>query len=352
MPEGLSVSFLPWWVMAVAVWVSLWVDARWGEPRAAWHPVVWMGRLLDACRDWVAPPDTQGGAKGDDRSDTDADWGAFVRGAGVWWLGAVVVVAVALGCAELSAWLVAWGLPTAWQAWGGAVLLGILLKPLLAWQMLHREVAAVDAALEVSLAAGRQRLAWLCSRDVENLGVEAVRETAIETLAENLNDSVVAPLFWFLVAGLPGAALYRWANTADAMWGYRGTRSGRVWTWAGKWAARADDVLSWLPARLTGLLIMLPTRLSSSRRWVQWWQQARLTPSPNGGWPMAAMALQLGVRLAKPGVYTLNAEGAPPGGDDVAAALLRAERVVAGVRAVALLSVLWGAWMTLQRTSP
>jgi adenosylcobinamide-phosphate synthase len=78
-----------------------------------------------------------------------------------------------------------------------------------------------------------------------------VRESAIESLAENLNDSVVAPLFWFALLGLPGAALYRFANTADAMWGYPGMRGGRYWQWAGKWAARADDVLSWVPARIT-----------------------------------------------------------------------------------------------------
>jgi adenosylcobinamide-phosphate synthase len=82
-----------------------------------------------------------------------------------------------------------------------------------------------------------------------------VRESAIESLAENLNDSVVAPLFWFALLGLPGAALYRFANTADAMWGYPGMRGGRYWQWAGKWAARADDVLSWLPARITALLL-------------------------------------------------------------------------------------------------
>jgi adenosylcobinamide-phosphate synthase len=134
-----------------------------------------------------------------------------------------------------------------------------------------------------------------------------VRESAIESLAENLNDSLVAPLFWFVLLGLPGAAVYRFANTADAMWGYRGERNGRDWTWFGKWAARADDVLSWLPARLTALLLALAA--------LQWppgvAREARRTPSPNSGWPMAAMALLLGVRLAKPEVYALNAEGRP-----------------------------------------
>jgi adenosylcobinamide-phosphate synthase len=133
-----------------------------------------------------------------------------------------------------------------------------------------------------------------------------VRETALETLAENLNDSVVAPLFWFAVAGLPGAALYRFANTADAMWGYPGHRAGRCWTWAGKWTARADDALSWVPARLTAMVLIL----AAGRLWMPGLRsEAVRTPSPNGGWPMGALALLLGVRLGKPDVYVLNAAG-------------------------------------------
>lgn len=130
------------------------------------------------------------------------------------------------------------------------VVLGLLLKPMLSWRMLLDEVAAVETALGVSLDAGRTRLAWLVSRGVSALDAAQVRESAIETLAENLNDSLVALLFWFAVAGLPGAALYRFANTADAMWGCRGAHQGRDWT-------RADDGLSWLPERLTALMLGL-----------------------------------------------------------------------------------------------
>ena len=125
-----------------------------------------------------------------------------------------------------------------------------------------------------------------------------MRESVIETLAENLNDSVVAPIFWFVLLGLPGAAVYRFANTADAMWGYRGTYRGQHWEWAGKWAARADDALSWLPARLTAGLLMGVTRqvrFGALRR------EAARTPSPNSGWPMAAMAMALGVSLGQAG---------------------------------------------------
>jgi adenosylcobinamide-phosphate synthase len=223
------------------------------------------------------------------------------------------------------------GLPALWQV----LLLGMLLKPLLAWRMLRDEVRAVERALGGSTEAGRARLAWLVSRDVAPLCEREVRESGIETLAENLNDSVVAPLLWFAVAGLPGAALYRFANTADAMWGYRGERQGRDWSWAGKWAARADDVLSWLPARITAALLGLLGAASTLRRLPV---QAGLTPSPNSGWPMAAMALALDVRLGKPGVYTLHPHGRGASPADTAQALRLAGRVVF---TCALLAAAW-----------
>ena len=241
-----------------------------------------------------------------------------------------------------------WGLQWAalqlhWVLAAAAMVL--LLKPLFAWRMLCDEVLAVEDALARSLPEGRERLARLVSRDVSQLSALQVRESAIESLAENLNDSVVAPLFWFAVAGLPGAALYRLANTADAMWGYRGMREGRYWEWAGKWAARADDVLSWLPARITALLLALAgggVRLRTLAR------EARQTPSPNSGWPMAAMALALGVRLTKPGVYQLHAQGRAPALRDVWLAKKLASKVALTLSGIALSAIVFvviqGAW--------
>ena len=225
---------------AFALVMALLVDVRWGEPPAKLHPVVWMGRFLDHAGRWATPKVGT--------SVPAQDHGAWTRGALAWLAGAIGVVGVAWGLQCLLA---------KWPVWIAAPCLGLLLKPMLSWKMLRGEVRAVGSALSHSLAAGRERLAFLCSRDVHQLDATGVRETAIETLAENLNDSVVAPLFWFAMAGLPGAALYRYANTADAMWGYRGVRGGRCWEWAGKWAARADDVLSWVPARLTAALLVL-----------------------------------------------------------------------------------------------
>lgn len=271
-------------MLAAAVPVAWGVDRLWGEPPARWHPVVGMGRLLDAF-----------GAPWTDASKSQS----LARGAAVWWLG--VLLCGGMACAmTLALEALADRAASRWGQLLAGALLGLLLKPLLAWRMLRDEVAAVERALGDSLPAGRARLARLVSRDTLALTDTQVRESALESLSENLSDSLVAPLFWFVVAGLPGAAIYRFANTADAVWGYHGQ-----WEWAGKWAARADDVLSWLPARLSALLLAL-----AARRWLRSLAgEARQTPSPNSGWPMAALALALDVRLGKPGVYALHRDG-------------------------------------------
>ena len=308
-PMPMLLADQPWWALAALLCVpalALCVDHRWGEPPLRWHPVVWMGSALQWWGDRLAPL-----APSAPRAVPERDLGCFWRAALVW-IALIAIISIAYGAlqAALSA------LPVALAA----VLLALALKPLLAWRMLRDEVLAVEAALAQSLEAGRTQLARLVSRDVSALSAGEVRESAIESLAENLNDSVVAPLFWFALAGLPGAALYRFANTADAMWGYPGVRGGRYWQWAGKWAARADDVLSWVPARITAALLALAARGLPFRPLVH---EARKTPSPNSGWPMAAMALALDVRLAKPGVYVLHSQGRVPGPAD----LQRAVRV-------------------------
>ena len=283
-------------VVALVLLLALWIDVRFGEPPGWVHPVVGMGRYLQTCG----------------RVTVRCRPGpAFVFGAVAWWLGVLVTGTLAWGLQALAFRHVAQGGVTPDLASGIAlVLMACLLKSMLSWRMLRDEVGAVEAALQQSLAAGRARLAMLVSRDTTLLSECEVRQSAIESLAENLNDSVVAPIFWFVLFGLPGAAIYRFANTADAMWGYRGMRHGQNWEWAGKWAAWADDVLSWLPARLTALLLALVVRGEGGKLPLETLGlEARKTPSPNSGWPMAAMALALGVSLSKPGVYTLNPDG-------------------------------------------
>jgi adenosylcobinamide-phosphate synthase len=277
---------------AAALMLAWLIDHRFGEPRSAWHPVAWFGRIATpaghAARA-LAPPL------------------ALVAGAALWF---ALVGSVAVAAHAVERWAAM--LP----AWLAVPLLALALKPAFAWRMLKDEVRGVDAALEQGLEQGRARVARLCSRDVSALDAAGVRETAIETLAENFNDSLVAPLLWFLIAGLPGAWAWRAANTLDAMWGYRGD-----WEWAGKWAARADDLMAWVPARLAALLLWQP-----GLNLAQLTRLARLTPSPNGGWPMAAMALRIGTRLGKPGVYTLNADAPAPGAAALADALASGEQ--------------------------
>ena len=301
--------------MALALALAMWIDYRFGEPPAAWHPVVWIGKYLQACGRVTAscPPAL-----------------AFVLGALAWCVGAVVTGALAWGLQALVfAQVLRWEVSLSLESMAGGPLLFLLmawlLKAMLSWRMLRDEVAAVEAALQQSLGAGRQRLAMLVSRDTFDLSESEIRESAIESLAENLNDSVVAPIFWFVLFGLPGAAVYRFANTADAMWGYPGLRNGVNWAWAGKWAARADDLLSWLPARITALLLWLVTGGFKLRTLVD---EARKTPSPNSGWPMAAMALALDVCLRKPGVYVLHGTGRSPIAPDIALAQKYASKAV------------------------
>jgi len=290
--------------LALAVPLAWILDQCFGEPRDALHPVAWLGRGLAPIgqRLRALPPVA-----------------AFVGGAVVWLTGAALIGALAwaaqVALARMSAWI-------------AVPLMALLLKPTFAWRMLRDEAASVEVAMAAGLPAARARLARLVSRDVTLLDAALVRETTIETVAENLNDSLIAPLFWVALFGLPGAAVYRFANTLDAMWGYRG-----AWEWAGKWSARADDVLSWVPARISALLLLPAMPISTL------FAQARLTPSPNGGWPMAAMALRLGVRLRKPGVYALNADAPSPCAEDVLRALTHAGR--AAIVAVALATVVW-----------
>lgn len=303
-----------------ALLLALLIDRWLGEPPVRWHPVVWMGHYLG----W-AGWQLQRQARPD-----GADYRSFWLGALAWLGGAAMVIAAALAIEQLALRL---------PAVLAGLLLGLALKPLLAWRMLRTEVQAVEQALQQSLAAGRERLSWLVSRDVSALSEAGVRESAIESLAENLNDSVVAPLFWFALLGLPGAALYRFANTADAMWGYRGVYRGQRWEWAGKWAARVDDVMSWLPARLTAALLLLAAggrglQLAGALR-----SEAVKTPSPNSGWPMAAMALVLGVRLRKPLIYELNPAGREAQAADTGHAVVYAEKTLLALMAVALIAM-------------
>ncbi|MGQ9531946.1 MAG: cobalamin biosynthesis protein [Desulfotomaculales bacterium] len=256
------------------------LDLVLGEPPARVHPVVWVGRLLG-------------------RLEKGAPRGP----AGRFLYGAFMVLVVALLFAG-TAWVMLHRVRVA----GGAVYVivgALLLKPCFALRALFAAVRLVEGLLaKGDLPAARRELRALVSRDTASLEASGVRAAAIESLAENTCDSFVAPTFYFLLFGVPGAVCYRVVNTADAMFGYRGE-----YEYLGKFAARLDDVLNFVPARLTGLLIVAAAwllRHNGTGAWRVMWRDRRRTPSPNAGWPMAAMAGALGVELSKPDHYRLN----------------------------------------------
>jgi adenosylcobinamide-phosphate synthase len=188
-------------------------------------------------------------------------------------------------------------------SWGGVAVLTYCLYAGLATRSLHLESLKVEAALgRGDLDGARAQLGTIVGRETAHLSPEDIRRAMIETVAENLADGVVAPIFFILTMGLPGLFFYKAANTMDSMVGYKNYWYVRF----GKVAARADDVLNFIPARLTALL-MIPTAALLSLDW--WgacrtlWRDRTHASSPNAGWPEAAMAGALGVRLGGPSIY-------------------------------------------------
>jgi adenosylcobinamide-phosphate synthase len=187
---------------------------------------------------------------------------------------------------------------------GGEVLLALLAAVLIAQRSLYDHVARVHVAFgEGGLPAARNAVAMIVGRDPAVLDETGVARAAIESCAENFSDGVVAPAFWFVVLGLPGLVIYKLVNTADSMIGHRTLRH-ESFGWA---AARLDDLLNLIPARLSGLLVALVAPVAGGRI-VQalsvMWRDAKKHRSPNAGWPESAMAGSLGIALAGPRQYT------------------------------------------------
>jgi adenosylcobinamide-phosphate synthase len=251
-----------------------------GEPPASLHPVVWMGWLIAAFeRRQPAKPSAK------------LAWGAVL-----------VLVGAVLSFG------VSWGILRVLGEVGPlAKLIGaiLLLKVTFAIGELGRQALKVRAALDRGdVDAARQEAQMLVSRRTATLAPRQVMAATIESVAENTLDSIVAPLFWFLVLGVPGAMLYRFVNTADAMIGYHGS-----YEHLGKAAARLDDALNWIPARLTSVLLVAGSWLAglrAARAWELAQRDHGLTDSPNAGWTMAAAAGALAVPLEKVGHYKLG----------------------------------------------
>lgn len=241
--------------------------------------------------------------------------------------GAATVGAVALGAALIGRRLER-RLPPPLAA--------LALKPTFSLRSLIRQGLAVAEALESKdLPGARLTLRSLVSRPTENLGPELIAAAAIESLAENLSDSLVAPWLAYSTFGLAGAVAYRAINTADAMYGYRGDLE-----WLGKPAARTDDVVNWLPSRLTCLLLVAAATLALGPRAGRfalacWRSDAAKTASPNAGGPMAVMAGALQRRLEKPSHYVLGSRFPDPEANDIR----RAVRLVEAASAIGVAAV-------------
>ncbi|MEL6888753.1 MAG: adenosylcobinamide-phosphate synthase CbiB [Pseudomonadota bacterium] len=284
--------------------LALCLDALLGEPRWLWdrvpHPAVLMGRLIRALDDRLNRP-------------------PLARLAGVVTLVLIVLVAGAVG----------WAL----SYFGGIVVI-FATAILLAHRSLVAHVRAVADGLRLSPGAGRHAVSMIVSRDVRDATPDSVARASLESLAENFSDGVVAPAFWFLVGGLPGILVYKMINTADSMIGYRTPRHADF-GWA---AARFDDLLNWVPARLSGLLLAVVG--GSVHRWTAIRADARLHRSPNAGWPEAALAHSLNFALAGPRSYDGAVQDFPWVNGDGKRALAPAD-IDAGV------TLVWNAWTAL-----
>jgi adenosylcobinamide-phosphate synthase len=287
---------------AAAVLLAMVLDLAAGELPARWHPVVWLGGALA----W-AERRTPG------RSVAD---------------GATAVAAVTAG-----AWMIARLVADVARSlrWWGILLEALALKPAFAVRRLFEAAGDVESALGAGdVATARARLGRdLVSRPTESLASDEVTSAAIESAAENLVDSIAAPILAYAGGGLPAAWAYRAVNTADAMWGYRDGRYERF----GKAAARLDDLLNLLPARIGAFALVAGAALvgenaAGAARLAC--SQHRRTASPNAGWPMAAMAGALDVGLAKRGAYRLGDAELPSSPD----AIRRARRVLGAAAAV------------------
>lgn len=239
------------------------------------HPVTWLGRAI---------------ALADRRLNREGDSAALRRLAGCGTLLAIVALAA------LPAWAVDRALP---EGPLGLLLTAALAWPLIAARSMHDHVLAVAKPLSRGdLAAGRRAVSMIVGRDPAALDEAGVARAALESLAENTSDGIVAPLFWGVLLGLPGIAAYKAVNTLDSMIGHRTPRH-EAFGWA---SARFDDLVNLAPARLTGLLFALvsgaPGRALACMR-----ADAARHRSPNAGWPEAAMAGALGIRLSGPRAY-------------------------------------------------
>ena len=245
------------------------LDFFFGDPSRLPHPIVWFGKMIS--------------------------WGEHRLNNGNHRMAKGAVMAISF---ILMVFFVVWGFKQLFpnmELW--LILDTIIIFYCLAGTTLIREVREVFLALDRSLEEGRQQVARIVGRDTSQLSAQEVRTAALETLAENLSDGVIAPLFWFALLGTPGMLAYKMVNTLDSMIGYRTERYKDF----GCWAAHIDDVANFIPARLTALLMVIASGKLSLMKFV--WKNGRKHASPNSGYPEAALAGILNCRFGGPHYY-------------------------------------------------
>ena len=261
--------------MSVGILAFL-MDCVIGDPRSKFHPVVLIGKLIAGLETWLYSPE-------------DSDKRKF-------WRGLFLMLLVLVICYGATAGIVygvrRLGLP--YLSWGvEALLLSFTISP--------RNLAEAGREIQRYLAAGdieeaRFKVGWIVGRDTDKLTVPEITRATVETIAENIVDGVISPLFFFFLGGVPLAVAYRAANTMDSMIGYKNEK----YLFFGRAAARTDDAWNYIPARITGLLLVLAAWLLKYD-WREAWRMMRRDaakhPSPNGGFTEATVAGALGIRL-------------------------------------------------------
>jgi len=306
--------------------LAILLDLLLGDPPNRFHPTAWMGifiAFLLRCR-WRP------------RGNRVAEltYGVFILFSGI-----TLSVLAGLAISLLIPRALIQILPNTNYQLLITIITALALKLTLSLRGLDHAAREVQSALETNnLPEARRLLSWhLVSRDTSQLGESKVSAAAIESVAENASDGIVAPLFFFALGGLPAAFAYRFINTADSMLGYHDEER----EWLGKVPARLDDLLNFIPARLAGLFIVLSAPFcgaSLSQAWKIMWRDSGQTASPNAGIPMSAMAGSLGVELEKIDHYALGKGLRLPDSVDLA----RARRMlVVAVGFAALVFSLW-----------
>ena len=257
------------WLLAVLPLLAGWLlDLALGDPQWLPHPIVWFGKAIAFCEHRLN--------KGSHRRAK----------------GAVTAVAL-IAAVFFGIWLLRRFIPTEARL----LLDTLIVFYCLAGTTLIREVRDVFIALDRSLDEGRRQVARIVGRDTTELSAQEVRTAALETLAENLSDGVIAPLFWLALLGVPGMLAYKMVNTLDSMIGYKTERYRQF----GCWAARIDDIANYLPARLTALLMVVAAGKPQLATFV--WKNGRNHASPNSGYPEAALTGILDCRFGGPHYY-------------------------------------------------